>query len=97
MNLTQDFIQRSANHFSEVLANWIKTEFRITLADNAVVMEKKTKELEVESIKRQSVVRVEIEHRTIDVGEPFKTGYPSCVFSSFFSFSFSLFICIYLF
>ena len=68
-----------------MLANEIKTEFKITLADNAVVMERKTKELELEAIKRQSVVRVEIEHRDIDVGEPFKTEYPSNINLFFFN------------
>ena len=83
---TEGLYQRSVDHFYEVLVNWIKTEIGITLAANAVVMEKKTKELEVEAIKRQSVVRVENEHQDIDVGEPLRTEYPSSVFISFFFF-----------
>ena len=81
-NLTNGLFPRSANRFSEVLANWIGTEFRITLAANAVEKEKKTREREINKIKMASIVSVELEHRTIDVGEPYKVQYP--IYFNFF-------------
>ena len=80
VNLTTGFSERIANRLSDVLARSIGTEFRITLAANALVKEKKDRAEEVNGIKAKFIVSVELEHQDVDVGPPIRKEYPSSIF-----------------